>query len=58
VGSRTYGHGGDVGEIGGDTGGVDHIVQSELIDERARLQQQREGLSKHKLVEGQFGGVC
>ena len=47
-----------MGEIGGDTGGVDHIIQSKLIDERARLQQQREGLWTDKSVEGQFGEMC
>lgn len=33
-----------MGKIGSDTGGVDDIVEGELIDERAELQQQREGL--------------
>jgi hypothetical protein len=42
----TYGNGGDVREIGSDTGGVHNIVQSKLIDKRARLQQERERLQE------------
>ena len=33
-----------MGEIGGDTGSVDDIVQSELIDERRELQQKGQRL--------------
>lgn len=33
-----------MGQIGSDAGGVDDIVQSELINVRASLQQKREGL--------------
>lgn len=33
-----------MGKIGGDTGSVDDIVQGELVDVRASLQQKREGL--------------
>lgn len=40
----TYGGGGDVRQVGRDTGGVDDIVEGELVDEGAELQQQREGL--------------
>ena len=40
----TYGHRGDVGKVSGDTGGVHDIVQGQLINQRACLQQQREGL--------------
>ena len=32
-------------EIGGNTGSVDNIVERELIDERASLQQERERLA-------------
>lgn len=35
-----------MGKIGGDTGGVDDIVQGELVDMRASLQQKRERLYK------------
>lgn len=38
------GHRGDVGEIGRDAGGVDDIVESELVDERAGLEEEGEGL--------------
>ena len=34
------GNGADVGEIGGDTWGVDDIVKGELVDERARLEEE------------------
>ena len=40
-----YGDGGDVGQIGGDTWSVDDIVKSELLDERAGLEEEREGLA-------------
>jgi hypothetical protein len=40
----TYGNGGDVREISGNTGGVDHIVESQLVDQRAGLEEEREGL--------------
>ena len=39
------GGGGDVGEILSNTGGVDDIVQGELVDEGARLEEQRQGLA-------------
>jgi len=35
-----------VGEVGSDTGGVDDIVQSELIDKRGELQKQGQGLGR------------
>lgn len=34
-----------MGQIGSNTGRVDDIVESELIDERAGLQEEGEGLS-------------
>lgn len=37
--------GGDVGEISGNTWGVDNIVESELIDERAGLEEEGQWLS-------------
>lgn len=40
----TYSDGGDVREIGSDTGGVDDIVESKLVNERACLQEERQGL--------------
>lgn len=43
-GRKTYSNRGDVGKIGGDTGSVDDIVQGELVNVRASLQQKREGL--------------
>ena len=36
--------GADVGEIGGDAWGVDDIVEGELVDERACLEEEGEGL--------------
>ena len=50
----TYGNGGDVREIGSDTGGVDNIVQSKLVNERRGLQEEGEGL-KQVLAEGHQG---
>lgn len=43
-GGRTHRVGGDVREVGGNTGGVDNIVEGELIDERGELQEQGQGL--------------
>jgi hypothetical protein len=43
---KTHGVGGDVRKVCGDTGGVDNIVQCELIDERGELEQQGQGLTK------------
>lgn len=34
----------DVGEICGDTGGVDDIVEAKVVDERARLQEEGQWL--------------
>ena len=42
----TYGNGGDVREIGSDTGGVDNIVEGELVDERAGLEEEGERLER------------
>jgi hypothetical protein len=39
------GDGGDVGEVGRDAGRVDDIVERELVDVRARLEQEGEGLA-------------
>jgi hypothetical protein len=38
------GDGGDVGEIGGHAGGVDDIVEGELVDERAGLEEEGQRL--------------
>lgn len=35
-------------KVGSNTGGVDNIVESQLINMRARLQKQRQRLRKHK----------
>lgn len=35
-------------EIGSDTGGVDDIVESKLIDKRACLQQEGQGLQNEE----------
>jgi hypothetical protein len=40
----TYGARRDVREIGSDTGGVDDIVQGELVNVRRGLEEEREGL--------------
>lgn len=45
-GREAYGNGGDVREIGGDTGSVDNIVEGELIDERAGLEEEGERLER------------
>ena len=44
LGMKTYGVGGDVGEVGSDTGSVDDIVQGELINQRAELEEEGQGL--------------
>jgi hypothetical protein len=44
--SAAYRVGRDVRQIGRDTGGVDDIVERELVNEGRELQEQREGLSK------------
>lgn len=41
-----------MGEIGGDTWGVDDIVEGELVDERAGLEEEREWLADTA------GGTC
>lgn len=33
-----------MGKVGGNAGGVDDIVESQLINERGGLEEQREGL--------------
>lgn len=40
----THGAGRDMGEIGGNAGGVDDIVKSELIDMRGCLEEKRKRL--------------
>ena len=40
----TYGGGGDVREIGSDTGGVDDIVEGELVNEGRELEEEGQGL--------------
>jgi len=42
----------DVGEVGGDTGSVDDIVEGEVVDERARLEEEGQWLSDAA------GGTC
>lgn len=44
VSGRTYGAGGDVRKIGSDTGGVDDIVKSQLIDVGRKLEEKRQRL--------------
>jgi hypothetical protein len=41
----TYSGGSNVGEVGSNTGGVDNIVEGELINERRSLQEEGEGLA-------------
>jgi hypothetical protein len=53
---NTYSGGRDVGKIGGDTRGVDHIVKGELVDKRRELEEKRERLqviSCHSLENGE-----
>jgi hypothetical protein len=55
---KTYRGGRDVRKVGGDTGGVDDIVQSELIDEGGELQQKGQGLwmdGQHAKSESDVG---
>lgn len=55
-GSSTYGLGGDVGEIGSNTGGVDNIVEGELIDERAGLEEEGQRLNEYvSTIESVYG---
>ena len=42
----TYGVGRDVREIGRNTGGVDNIVQSELVHQGAELEQEGQWLDE------------
>jgi hypothetical protein len=42
--SRSYRNRGDVGEVSGNTGGVDHIEERELINMRGDLAKQRQRL--------------
>ena len=39
------GDGGNVGQVGGHTGGVDDIVERELVDERAGLEEEGQWLA-------------
>lgn len=41
-----------MGQVGGDTGGVDNIVEVELADQRARLHEKRQRLANAT------GGSC
>ena len=41
-----------MGEVGGDTGSVDDIVEGEVVDERARLEEEGQWLSDTT------GGTC
>lgn len=41
---ESYGSRGDVGKINSNARGVDNIIQGQLIDQGARLQEQRQGL--------------
>lgn len=40
----TYSNGGDVGEVSSDTWGIDDIVKSKLINERAGFEEEGERL--------------
>jgi hypothetical protein len=44
-----------VGQIGGDTGGVDDIVEAEVVDERAGLEEEGEGLSRTCVSKWEMG---
>ena len=37
-------HGGDVGQVGGDTGGVDDVVEREVVNFLARFEEEGEWL--------------
>lgn len=39
-----------MGEVGGNTGGVDNIVEGQFVDVRAGFEQQRERLSREQEV--------
>jgi len=41
----THGRCGDVGKVGCDTGSVDNIVERELVDQRRRLEEERQRLA-------------
>lgn len=41
----TYGDGGDVRQVGGDTGSVDDIVERELVDEGRDLEEEGQRLA-------------
>ena len=40
----TYGNGRDMRQISSNTGSVDHIVEGQLVDQRAGLEEERQGL--------------
>ena len=48
------GDGGDVREVGSDAGGVDDIVEAEVVDEGAGLEEEGEGLWDFRVSES-FG---
>ena len=54
--SSTYGLGGDVGEIGSNTGGIDNIVEGQLIDERAVLEEEGQRLNEYVSTIGSLHG--
>lgn len=57
----TYSGRGDVGKVSGNTGGVDNIVERELVDQRRGLQEEREGLhfvSNGSMPVGAFSNRC
>ncbi len=55
MGLVTYGSGGDVGEVGSDTGSVDDIVEGKLVNQRGGLEQEGEGLQARKIYEVSAG---
>ena len=43
--TKSYGNGRDVGEVGCDAWGVDHIVEGQLVDDGTRFTEQGQRLS-------------
>lgn len=54
---KTYRSGRDVRKIGSNTGGVDNIVESQLINMRASLQKQRQRLGNGRKVSNRWVGM-